>query len=316
MTEILKPQSGDTIYDPTCGSAGMLISCIQYIQDHGQEWRNVSVYGQEINNLTSAIGRMNLFLHGVKDFHVVNGDTLKDPAFIEHGKLKTFDVVLANPPYSISQWDREAFSADKYGRNFLGVPTQRRADFAFIQHILASMDPINGRCAILLPHGVLNRYEEQCMRENLVKRDLVDCVIGVGRNLFYNSPMEACILICRNEKTVQRKNKVLFINAVNLVNRVGTESFLSGANILEISQTYEEYREIPGFSAIATQDEILERNSSLSISLYTTGINDANDMGDYEKGIVNEYDAWQESSVQAWEALGHLQEMVGGEKEC
>ena len=136
MTEMLKPQSGESIYDPTCGSAGMLISSIAYLKQQGLEWRNVKIYGQEINALTSAIGRMNLFLHGVKDFNIVNDDVLKNPGFIENGQLKQFNLVLANPPYSIKQWDREAFSADKYGRNSLGTPPQGRADYAFFQHIL------------------------------------------------------------------------------------------------------------------------------------------------------------------------------------
>lgn len=139
MTEMLKPESGEAIYDPTCGSAGMLISAISYLKDQKKEWRNVSLYGQEINALTSAIARMNLFLHGIEDFQIVNGDTLAAPAFIERGKLKTFDLVLANPPYSIKEWSRDAFSADKYGRNFLGVPPQGRADYAFLQHIIKSI---------------------------------------------------------------------------------------------------------------------------------------------------------------------------------
>jgi type I restriction enzyme M protein len=130
----------------------MLISCIAYLKEHNLEWRNLKVYGQEINQLTSAIGRMNLFLHGVQTFDIVNDDTLVQPGFIVNGQLQKFDVVLANPPYSIRQWDRDAFASDKYGRNFLGVPNQGRADFAFIQHILASMDNSTGRCAILLPH--------------------------------------------------------------------------------------------------------------------------------------------------------------------
>ena len=205
MTELLQPKTGESVYDPTCGSAGMLISCIAYLKDKGAEWRNVSAYGQEINSLTASIGKMNLFLHGVKDFNIVNDDTLKNPAFIEFGQLKTFNIVLANPPYSISQWDRTAFESDKYGRNFLGVPPQSRADYAFIQHILKSMDKNTGRCAILLPHGVLFRNEEQTIRENLVKSDLVECVIGIGKNLFFNSPMEACILICRSKKPVERR---------------------------------------------------------------------------------------------------------------
>lgn len=148
MTEILQPQSGESVYDPTCGSAGMLISCIAHLKENGQEWRNIQAYGQEINQLTCAIGRMNLFLHGVEDFHIVNDDTLKNPAFIEHGQLQQFDIVLANPPYSIKQWDRGAFENDKYGRNFLGTPPQGRADFAFFQHILKSMKPDTGRCAV------------------------------------------------------------------------------------------------------------------------------------------------------------------------
>lgn len=191
MTEILKPEPGEAIYDPTCGSAGMLISAIAYLKDQGKEWRNVSLYGQEINALTSAIARMNLFLHGIKDFHIVNDDTLANPAFIERGKLQKFDMVLANPPYSISEWNRDAFSKDKYGRNFLGTPPQGRADYAFFQHILMSLKPGTGRCAILFPHGVLFRNEEKEMREKLVRSDFLECVIGLGPNLFYNSPMEA-----------------------------------------------------------------------------------------------------------------------------
>ena len=155
----------------------MLISAIAYLKEKGDEWRNVKIYGQEINALTSAIGKMNLFLHGIKDFSIVNDDTLTRPAFIERGKLKQFDLVLANPPYSISQWDRDAFSTDKYGRNFLGVPPQGRADYAFFQHIIKSLDDKTGRCAILFPHGVLFRNEESEMREKLVKSDCVESTI-------------------------------------------------------------------------------------------------------------------------------------------
>lgn len=200
LVMLLAPKPGESVYDPTCGSAGMLISAIAYLKERNKEWRNVAVYGQEINALTSAIGRMNLFLHGVKDFNIVNGDTLASPAFIENGALKQFDLILANPPYSISQWDRAAFESDKYGRNFLGVPPQGRADYAFLQHIIASLKSDTGRCAILFPYGVLFRNEESSMREKLVRSDRVECVIGLAPNLFYNSPMEACIMICRMNK--------------------------------------------------------------------------------------------------------------------
>ena len=235
MTEMLKPQSGESIYDPTCGSAGMLISAIAYLKDQKKEWRNVSAFGQEINQLTSAIGKMNLFLHGVTHFQIINGDTLAAPAFVENGQLQKFDLVLANPPYSISQWDRAAFESDKYGRNFLGVPPQSRADYAFFQHIIKSMNPTTGRCAILFPHGVLFRNEESAMREKLIRSDVVECVIGLGPNLFYNSPMEACIVICRMNKAPERRGRILFINAVNEVTRKNAQSYDLGENAFSLS---------------------------------------------------------------------------------
>ncbi len=162
---------------------------------------------------------MNLVLHGVEDFEIVAGSTLSNPAFIERDRLRTFDVVLANPPYSIKKWNREAWRSDPWGRNFLGTPPQGRADYAFFQHILKSLDPKTGRCAILFPHGVLFRNEEADMRRKLIEMDLLECVLGLGPNLFYNSPMEACVVICRTRKLTDRKGKVLFIDAVHEVAR-------------------------------------------------------------------------------------------------
>lgn len=268
MTEILKPQPGESIYDPTCGSAGMLISCIAYLKKQGKEWRNVKVFGQEINQLTSAIGRMNLFLHGVQDFKIINDDTLKSPAFISNGELQKFDLVLANPPYSIKQWDREAFESDKYGRNFLGTPPQGRADYAFFQHILASMKPGTGRCAILFPHGILFRNEEKEMRKNLVESDLIDCVIGLGPNLFFNAPMEACIVICRTYKESSKRGKILFINALKEVTRKNAQSYLEDKHIEHISSAYENYIDEERYAKVATIDEIAANDYSLNIALY------------------------------------------------
>lgn len=268
MTEILKPQSGESIYDPTCGSAGMLISCIAYLKSQKKEWRNVKVYGQEINQLTSAIGRMNLFLHGVQDFQIVNDDTLKAPAFIEGGELQKFDLVLANPPYSIKQWDRSAFESDKYGRNFLGTPPQGRADYAFFQHILASMKPKTGRCAILFPHGILFRKEEREMRKKLVESDMVDCVIGLGPNLFFNAPMEACIVICRTHKELGNQGKILFINAVQEVTRKNAQSYLEETHIAHIASAYENYVDEENYAKVATVKEVADQDYSLNIALY------------------------------------------------
>lgn len=315
MTELLQPKSGESIYDPTCGSAGMLISCIAHLKNKGEEWRNVSVYGQEINALTAAIGKMNLFLHGVKDFNIVNDDTLKNPAFIEFGKLKEFDICLANPPYSISQWDRSAFESDKYGRNFLGVPPQSRADYAFIQHILKSLKPKTGRCAILLPHGVLFRNEEQSMRENLVKSDLVECIIGIGKNLFFNSPMDACIMICRTNKPNSKKGKILFIDAKNEVTRKNNFSYLEDKHIQKIAETYNEFADKEGFSKVVTIPQIQSFNSKLSVALYVK--NKSNGIEENDDIPLNDlYSEWLMSSNEKNSQLDEiLNSLKGGKNE-
>jgi len=308
MTEILKPQSGENIYDPTCGSAGMLISAIAYLRSHGKEWRNVNIFGQEINALTSTIARMNLFLHGVKDFQIVNNDTLANPAFIVNGQLRTFDIVVANPPYSIKQWNQEAFSADKYGRNFLGTPPQGRADYAFFQHILKSLDPQTGRCAILFPHGVLFRTEEVTLREKLIRADLVDCVIGLGANLFYNSPMEACIVICRTNKHPNRRGKILLIDAKNEVTRKNAQSWLEDGHIKKIANAYEVYETVDGFASVITIADAEKNNFSLSIPLYVREVvaEEAKDNRTFAECLA----AWNERRADAEMAYDELEGLI------
>lgn len=305
MTEMLKPQSGESIYDPTCGSAGMLISAVAYLKQQNKEWRNLQIYGQEIVTLTSAIARMNLLLHGVQDFKIVNADTLKTPAFTDHNKLQQFDLVLANPPYSIKNWDRTAFESDKYGRNFLGTPPQGRADYAFFQHILKSMNPATGRCAILFPHGVLFRTEEQEMRENLVRTDLIECVLGIGRNLFYNSPMEACIIICRTNKPAERKNKILFINAKHEVTRKNAQSYLEESHIKKISDAYSNYEEVDGFSKIVPVNDVLANDGELTISLYLPEENT-----DEIMTVGEAVNSWSEISVRTANEYRKLTKMI------
>jgi len=313
MTEILQPKSGESIYDPTCGSAGMLISAIVHLQRHKKEWRNVSLFGQEINMLSSAIGRMNLFLHGIEDFQIVNGDTLANPAFTENGKLRQFDMIVANPPYSVSQWNRAAFESDKYGRNILGVPPQSRADYAFFQHILVSMKPKTGRCAILFPHGVLFRSEEREMREKLVRSDWVDCVIGLGPNLFYNSPMEACIVICRTEKPDTHKNHVLFINALNEVTRKNAQSYLEPHHIERISKAYRAYKTEEGFARKVSIRDIEKNDFSLNIAFYAQITTEDAKKQD-TRSVQECYDDWHKSSQKLWACYEKLNELLKDEK--
>jgi len=268
MTEMLQPQPGESIYDPTCGSGGMLLSCIAHLRRQGQEWRNVRLHGQERNLMTSAIARMNCFLHGIEDFRIERGDTLAEPKLVQDDRLMRFDVVLANPPYSIKQWDRDAFASDPWGRNLYGTPPQGRADYAFWQHILQSLAPKTGRCAILFPHGVLFRQEEADMRRKLIAADAIECVLGLGPNLFYNSPMEACVVICRTAKAKERRNKILFINAVNEVTRERAQSFLTDDHIARIVQAYEAFTDEPGFTRVVGLEEIRAKDGNLSIPLY------------------------------------------------
>lgn len=276
MAEMLDPKTEESIYDPTCGTGGMLISSIYHVKNQNREWRNMKVYGQEITPLTAAIAKTNLFLNGVKEFQIASGDTLESPAFIQNDRLMQFDVVLANPPYSIKQWNRTSFEHDKYGRNFLGTPPQSRADYAFFQHIIKSMDPVTGRCAILFPHGVLFRDEEKQMRKKLIKEDLIECVIGIGKNLFFNSPMDACIVVCRKNKPENRKGKILFINAKDEVTRKGNFSYLEDSHIHKIAEVYKNYSEIRDFSSVASIETMLDEKhrGRLSVALYTTDMSE------------------------------------------
>ena len=268
MAQMLEPKADETIYDPTCGTGGMLISCLAEAKRNGGDTRTMGLFGQELINITAAIARMNLVLHGVSDFDIRSGNTLHEPGLIEGDRLKTFDVVLANPPYSIKKWNREAWQSDQWGRNFLGTPPQGRADYAFFQHILKSMDPKTGRCAILFPHGVLFRNEEAEMRTKLIEADLLECVLGLGPNLFYNSPMEACILVCRATKPAGRAGKTLFIDAAAEIAREKALSFLRASHQSRILSAYRGFVALPGFAAVPTISEMLSKESDLSIRRY------------------------------------------------
>ena len=272
MAEILQPKPNESIYDPTCGSGGMLVKCLDFLRQKGEPWQGVKVFGQEINTLTSSIARMNCYLNGVEDFSIANDDTLERPRFFNGSSLRQFDIVLANPPYSIKQWNRDAFANDKYGRNMWGTPNQARADYAFIQHIIASMDKNTGRSATLLPHGVLNREEDKEIRINHVKSDTIDAIIGLGRNLFYNSGLESFIFICSNCKPLKRKNKILFIEAEKCTHKEGKQAYLFPEDIERILLAYNSDNDIPGFSRHVSIDEILANDGNLNIKSYVKSL--------------------------------------------
>lgn len=305
MTQMLQPQTAESIYDPTCGTGGMLISAAAELRWSGKEWRNLKLYGQELNFTTSAIARMNLFLHGIPDAHIAHGDTLSAPAFHDkHGRLQTFDVVLANPPYSIDNWNRAAFGTDPYGRNMWGVPPQGRADYAFFQHIAKSLDPKTGRAAILFPHGVLFREEEAKMREALVKSDLLECVLGLGPGLFYNAPMAAVVVTLRAKKPPEHKGKVLFINAVSELVRERAQSFLRESNQKRILSAYHGFADNLGFSAVATLKQIAEKDYNLSIPRYVVGTADADP--DDHIGVEEAVAQWRTAAAKSDRAVAEV----------
>jgi type I restriction enzyme M protein len=310
MSLIVDPKTGESIYDPTCGSGGMLLNAALLAKEKGQEYRNIKLYGQEINIITSAIARMNMFLHGFEDFYVIRGDTLSNPAFVENDRVKQFDIVLANPPYSINKWNRDAWKHDPWNRNIYGTPPQGCADYAFFQHIIASMKKDTGRCAILYPHGVLFRDAEKSMRQKLVESDVVDCVIGLGKNLFYNSVMESCIVVCSKNKPEERKGKVLFVNGFEEVIEEKQMSFLSDENIRKLYDLYKRYEDIHRLSHVATIEEIRDKDFSLNVPMYVQKY----DLGDIEEPIEDLISQWEKSSKEVkqhtYELFSTLKEVI------
>lgn len=306
MTLIMDPQPGESVYDPTCGSGGLLLNCALHLRDEGKEYRTLKLYGQEINLITSAIARMNMFMHGIEEFSIVRGDTLARPAFIENDTLKKFNVILANPPYSIKAWDRKNFENDPYGRNIWGTPPQGCADYAFQQHIQKSLDEKNGRSISLWPHGVLFRDAEAEMRRKMIEEDLVECVIGLGPNLFYNSPMEACLLITTTNKPKNRKGKILIVNAVKEVKQDKNIAFLEDGHIEKIYKSYLDFKDEEGFSKVVDIETVLENKGSLNIAQYVSNVMQNGTQLSINEAIEN----WEESSTALKSSMNELFEIL------
>lgn len=306
MTLIADPHEDESVYDPTCGSGGLLLNCAMMLKEQGKEYRTLRLYGQEINLITSGIARMNMLLHGFEEFNIVRGNTLSNPIFMEYDELQKFDIVLANPPYSIKSWDQAAFTDDPYGRNIWGTPPQGCADYAFQQHIMKSLKHDTGRCVVLWPHGILFRDAEREMRRKMIESDCVDCVIGLGPNLFYNSPMEACLLICRMQKPANRRGKILFINAVDEVKRDKTISMLEERHIDKIFKAYKEYKDIPGFAKVVSNEQILENGATLNISQYVSRLEVKDDAPKQSFGELME--EWKKNRIELYEGITGLLE--------
>lgn len=264
---LMDPQIGETVYDPACGTGGMLIEAIRYMK--GDKLTYGRIYGQEKNLSTSAIARMNLFLHGAKDFKVSQGDTLRSPNHHEGGKLKTFDCVVANPPFSLKSWGADQFSSDIYGRNMWGCPSDSNADYAWLQHMVKSMNKKTGRCAVVLPQGVLFRGgKEGEMRKQLVESDKLECVIALVGGVFYSTGVSACILFLNNNKKNDHKGRICMIDASNIYTAQRAQNIMTDDDISKVFKFYTDYTDVIEKVKVVTIPDVKEKDYTLAINNY------------------------------------------------
>ncbi len=271
MIEMLDPREGETIYDPACGTGGMLLAAVQHVQDRHGEVKRLwgKLYGQEKNLTTSSIARMNLFLHGIEDFRIERGDTLRNPAFFEGDRLATFDCVIANPPFSLEKWGEDLWLNDPFGRNFAGLPPSSSGDYAWVQHMVKSMAEVNSRMAVVLPQGALFRKGvEGGIRQKLLEMDLIEAVIGLAPNLFYGTGLAACILVLRKKKPAPRPHKVMIVDASRLFRRGRAQNYLEPEHALKIQEWFEQYEDVADAVRIVGLDEIKAEDWTLNISRY------------------------------------------------
>jgi len=280
IVECLQPQEQMSVYDPTCGSGGMLLEACHYLERNEKNPKTLALFGQEKNLNTWAICKMNLFLHDIDDAEIKRGDTLISPQHLvgEDGAargLQTFDRVLANPPFSLKSWGHEIWSkGDKFGRDKYGCPPSSYGDLAFVQHMVASLK-LNGMLGVVLPHGILFRSGvEGKIREGVLRDDLIEAVIGLTPNLFYGTGIPACILIINKNKPPAHKGKVLFINGAKEFIPGKNQNCLSDKNVARLAKGFHDYGDEDRFSRIVNLDEIAGNDYNLNIPRYISDLHD------------------------------------------
>lgn len=268
IVRLIKPQEGMRVYDPTCGSGGMLIQSVDYVKAQGGNPQSLSLYGQEKNLGTWSIAKMNLLLHDLPDHLIVKGDTIRQPKLIEDGEIMLFDRVIANPPFSLKEWGREEAENDPYGRFQYGIPPKNAGDYAFIQHMIASLKS-DGMAGVVMPHGVLFRGgAEGKIRTGLLEADLLEAVVGLPSNLFYGTGIPACILIFNRNKPEERKGKVLFIAAEEEYQEGKNQNTLRNEDIQKIISTFDSYEDMEKYARVVSLSEIKDNDYNLNITRY------------------------------------------------
>lgn len=267
LVRILDPQPGETVYDPACGSGGMLIEAVHHM-NHSNLCCGC-IFGQEKNVVNSAIAKMNLFLHGASDFNIMQGDTLRNPKILQGGEVAKFNCVIANPPFSLEKWGSVEWSSDKYDRNIWGTPSDSCGDYAWIQHMIMSMVPDKGRMAVVMPQGVLFRgNEEGRIREKLVKSDMVEAVVTLGDKLFYGTGLSPCFLIIRKKKPDEHSARVLMIDGTKILTQKRAQNILEQKDIDRLFELYNNYEDVEDFSRVVTLEEIATKGYDLSPNKY------------------------------------------------
>ena len=278
LIRILDPKPGESVYDPACGSGGMLIEAVHHM-NHSNLCCG-KIFGQEKNVTNAAIAKMNLFLHGAADFNIMQGDTLREPKILAGGELAKFDCVIANPPFSLEKWGSVEWSSDKFGRNIWGTPSDSCGDYAWIQHMIKSMGPGNSRMAVVMPQGILFRgNEEGNIRKKLVESDKVEAVVTLGDKLFYGTGLSPCFLIIRNLKPAEHSARILMIDATKILTQKRAQNILSQEDVDGIFQLYTDYKDVEDYAKVVTLEDVKAKEYNLSPNRYV----------DYHKEEVKPY---------------------------
>ncbi|MEJ1242175.1 class I SAM-dependent DNA methyltransferase [Chryseolinea sp. T2] len=292
---IVDPKEGESIYDPACGTGGMLIECIEHVREKKKDFRTLKLYGQEKNLTSSSIARMNMFLHGVEDFQIARQDTLRNPAFFQADELMTFDCVIANPPFSLKEWGAENWTNDPFGRNIAGVPPAGNGDMAWVQHMIKSMRSRTGRMAVVLPHGALFRKgAEGKIRQTLIEKDLLEAVIGLGPSIFYGTQLAACVLVFRASKAKTTKDQILFIDASDEIRIGRAQNFLEPEHVNRIFKWYSNFKDVGGKVKLASRAIIEQNDFNLNIPLYVEKVID-DKLPSVEEALNDLKQAWNKS---------------------
>lgn len=264
---MLKPEERHTIYDPACGTGGMLIEYVR--QTNSKAGAGQFVFGQENMISTSSIARMNLYLHGIEDFDIKTGDTLRNPLHTYRGQLKKFDYVVANPPFGLSGWGADQFETDIWGRNIWGCPSNSNADYAWIQHIVSSMKEKTGRAAVIMPQGVLfHDGKEGYIRECMVRSQKLEAVIALPAGVFYGAGVSACVLFLNNNKPSDRQGKVILIDASTIVHAKRAQKYMDDDDAARVYKLFSDFKDVIDYSRVADDDLIKEKGFVLSVNNY------------------------------------------------